>query len=76
MTRKERIERMLHELRYEVEIGMLQGDIDECIGFEFFVSTSKEIPNGVVHCSFRTRPMHRQHAMGYGYNEPRLKIIK
>jgi hypothetical protein len=31
MTRKERIERMLLELRYEVEIGMMQGDIDETL---------------------------------------------
>lgn len=77
MTRKERIERMLHELRYEVEVGMLQGDIDESIGFEFFVPTSKAILNGVVHCSFRTRPMHRQYALGHmGMDEPRLKLVK
>ena len=77
MTRKERIEKMLHELRYEVEIGMLQGEIDESIGFEFFVPTSKSIPNGVVHCSFRTRPMHRQYVMEHmGMNEPRLKLVK
>ena len=77
MTRKERIEKMLRELRYEVEVGMLQGDIDESIGFEFFVPTSKAIKNGVVHCSFRTRPMHRQDAFGhFGMDEPRLKLIK
>jgi len=74
MTRKERIERMLHELRYEVEVGMMQGDIDEVLGFEFIVPVSKSIPDGVVVCSFRTRPMHRYVALGY--NEPRLKIVK
>lgn len=77
MTRKERIEKMLHELRYEVEIGMLQGDIDESLVFEFLVPTSKAIPNGVVHCSFRARPMLRQRAIHYmGIDEPRLKLVK
>ena len=77
MTRKERIEKMLHELRYEVEVGMLQGDIEESIGFEFFVPTSKAIPNGVVYCSFRTRPVPRQYAMGHmGMDEPRLKLVE
>ena len=76
MIRKERIEKMLHELRYEIEIGMLQGDIDETIGFQFIVPISKSIPNGVVFCEFRTRPMHRQNAMHLGHDEPRMKLIK
>ena len=76
MTRKERIEKMLHELRYEIEVGMLQGDIEETIGFEWCVPISKSIPEGVVLCSFRTRPMHRQAAFGIGMEEPRLRIIK
>ena len=76
MIRKERIEKMLHELRYEIEIGMMQGDIDETIGFQFIVPTSKNIPNGVVFCEFRTRPMHRQNATYLGCDEPRMKLIK
>ena len=75
VLRKERIEKMLQELRYEIEVGMMQGDIDETLGFEFVVPVSKNIPNGVVWCSFRTRP-----TPGYmvrpGFLEPKLKIVK
>ena len=76
MTRTERIEKMLQELRYEIEVGMMQGEIDETLGFEWIVPVSKAVPEGVVFCSFRTRPMHRQIAFGIGLEEPRLKIIK
>ena len=76
MTRQERIEKMLHELRYEIEIGMMQGEIDESLGFEWIVPTSKAIPEGVVFCSFRTRPMHRQIAYGVGAEQPRLNVVK
>jgi hypothetical protein len=34
---KERIEKLLDELRYEVERGMLEGDIDETLEFRFYV---------------------------------------
>ena len=76
MTRNERVERLLHELRYEIEVGMLQGEIDETIGFEFYVPTSKSIPDGVVYCSFRTRPVHRKDVLDRGYQKPRLKAVK
>lgn len=75
MTRKERIEKMLHELRYEVEVGMIQGDIDETLVFEFIVPVSKAIPLGVVMCSFRTRPV-PGHTAHPGHFEPRLKVVK
>lgn len=73
--RQERIERLLQELRYEVTRGMMEGEIDETLGFEFLVPISKSIPDGLVCCSFRTRPV-----MKYDYPwpdaEPRLKIVK
>lgn len=75
MTRKERIEKMLQELRYEIEVGMMQGDIDETLGFDFVVPVSKAIPNGVVMCSFRTRPTPR-YAVYPGHLEPKLKVVK
>lgn len=56
--RKERIERLLSELKYEITRGMMEREIDETIRFEFIVPISKMIPNGVVHCSFTTRPIH------------------
>lgn len=57
MTRKERIIRMLHELHYEVHIAMLEGDMDETFNFEFVIPVSKNIRNGVVFCTFETRPI-------------------
>jgi hypothetical protein len=76
MTRQERIEKMFLELRYEIEIGMMQGEIDETLCFEFIVPVSKQIPEGVVFCSFRTRPTHRQVAFGVGMEQPRLRVLK
>ena len=55
--RRERIEKLLHELRYEVERGMMEGEIEEQMGFVFYVPVSRSIRNGVVHCEFRTRPI-------------------
>lgn len=75
MTRKERIEKMLHELRYEIQVGMLQSDIEETIGFEWIVPISKSIPNGVVLCSFRTRPAPAYYADPNNL-EPRLRVVK
>ena len=74
--RQERIEKLLHELRYEIERGMMQNEIDETLGFQFIVPVSRNINDGVVFCEFRTRPMHRGVALGQGYHEPRLKVIK
>ena len=73
--RRERIEKLLHELRYEVERGMMERDIDETMGFRFYVPISQVIQNGVVFCEFRTRPVHR-HMMHPDDLQPRLKIVK
>ncbi len=40
--RKERIEKLLHELRYEVERGMMEHDIDETLQFKFYVPISSK----------------------------------
>ncbi len=73
-VRKERIERLLEQLRYEVERGMMDGEIGESMGFVFFVPISKELKGGVVRCEFRTRPTP---AYQYGpFNPPHLEIIK
>jgi hypothetical protein len=73
--RRERIEKLLHELRYEVERGMLERDIDEEMGFRFYVPISNKIPNGVVFCEFRTRPVPRV-MMNPDDLQPRLKLVK
>lgn len=75
--RQERIEKLLHELRYEVERGMLQGEIDETLMFQFVVPLSKRIPDGVVLCEFRTRPLPRYSVpMSLDALEPRLRLVK
>lgn len=76
MTKMERIEKLLEELRYEIEVGMMQGEIDESIGFEFIVPQSKSIPGGVVHCRFITRPTHWSLMDIDSTKKPGLKVIK
>lgn len=73
--RQERIERLLHELRHEIERGMMEREIGEEMGFRFYVPVSSKIPDGVVFCEFRTRPVHR-HAMSPHDLQPRLKLVK
>ena len=73
--RKERIERLLNELRYEVERGMMEREIDEEMGFRFYVPISSKIPDGAVFCEFRTRPVHR-YVISPEDLEPRLKVVK
>lgn len=73
--RMERIERLLHELRYEVERGMMNNEIDEHLGYRFCVPISRNIPDGMVWCEFRTRPL-PHYAMHPDYDTPRLKIVK
>jgi len=73
--RRERIEKLLHELRYEVERGMLEQDIDETVSFRFLVPMSRAIPGGVVHCEFRTRPIPCELA-DPRLLQPRLRLVK
>lgn len=73
--RKERIEKLLYELRYEVERGMLSREIDETIVFRFYVPISNSIPDGVVFCEFCTRPVPR-FTMDPAKLEPQLKLVK
>jgi hypothetical protein len=72
--RKERIEKLLYELRYEIERGMMEKDIGEEMGFRFYVPISSKIPDGVVFCEFRTRPVPRWE-MHPDHIEPRLRLV-
>ena len=74
-VRQERIHRLLHELRYEVERGMLERDVDEYMTFRFYVPISRNVKDGVVFCEFRTVPVPR-HCMSSDAITPRLKIVK
>lgn len=73
--RMERVERLLTELRYEVERAMMEGDIeDETLSFRFIVPRSKEIPSGVVMCEFTTRPMPAAYVPFCG--QAKLRVVK
>lgn len=74
--RQERIERLLNELRYEVERGMMEGEVDEDLGFIFYVPLSKSIPRGVVRCEFRTRPTPTYMLDPRDMDSPKLRVIK
>ena len=74
--RLERIERLLNELRYECERGMMEGEIDEQMVFRFIVPLSKAIPNGVVFCEFHTRPTPHYMCPYPEAASPKLRVVK
>lgn len=74
-VRKERIQRLLRDLRYEVERGIMERDIKEEIGFRFVVPISNTIKDGIVVCEFRTRPTLRG-AMSPDDLQPRLRVVR
>ena len=69
-----RIKRMLADLRHEIERGMMEREIDEHICYQFYVPVSQKIPDGVVFCEFRTRPLPRG-LVSPNDLEPRLKLV-
>jgi hypothetical protein len=75
--RKERIERLLEELRYEVTRGVMEGEVEEYLSFNFVVPVSKVITGGIVSCEFRTRPMTRHSALFAGIDaDTGLRVVK
>ena len=73
--RRERIEKLLDQLRYEIERGMLEREIDETLTFRFYVPLCQAIRDGVVFCEFRTRPIPRYYMEPDAF-APRLKVVK
>jgi hypothetical protein len=74
--RQERIERLLEELRYEITRGMMEGEVDECLEYRFFVPVSKSITDGVVHCRFVCLPIPAHWTAAHAGHEPRLRVVK
>lgn len=75
--RMNRIERLLRELQHEIQRGFMEKEIDERISFTFIVPVSRQITDGVVHCSFETRPVHRHSIVGRCLDmKPRLELVK
>lgn len=73
--RLERITRLLKELQYECQRGMMEREIEEEIGFRFVVPVSRHFPNGVVMCEFLTRPV-PCYAGFLSDPEPRLRVVE
>lgn len=71
--RLERIERLMYELEYEVTRGILEREVDETITFEFYIPFSQCIPNGLVKCTFQTRPVT---VYSMPVNPPKLRLIE
>lgn len=74
--RMERIEKLLHELRYEIERGMMEREVEEEISYRFYVPVSRKITNGVVACRFETRPVPAHMVDPRDGLQPRLKVVK
>ena len=72
--RWDRIQRLFDELKYELTRGMMEGEIDESVGYRFIVPASKSIPNGIVHCEFRSRPV-PSYAVDAS-EQPALRVVK
>lgn len=75
--RKERIDVLLEELKYELVRGVMEGEIEEEMHWRYVLPVSKSIPQGVVTMAFIMRP-----APGYavptswGFEpQPRLRIV-
>lgn len=73
--RMERITRLLMELKYEVTRGMMEREVDECLGFEFYVPISNSPGYDVVVCRFETRP-DKTYAINPENYQPRLRVVK
>lgn len=73
--REERIEKLLNELRYEIERGLHERELNESMGFIFYYPLSRSIPDGVVMGEFRLRPLPR-YGMHPDHIQPRLRVIK
>ena len=74
--RRDRIERLLEELRHEISRGLSQNEIDEEMGFEFVYPMSRSIPEGVVHFEARMRPKPVAGIDPRLSVQPRLRMVK
>lgn len=74
--RMERIERLFHELRYEITRGMMEREIDESLWYRFVVPMSSTLPAGIVLCEFRARPVPQYALCIDDAHEPRLRVVK
>ena len=73
--RADRIERLLHELQYEMTRGMMENEIDEDLVLRFIVPVSRHFKDGAVVCEFRSRPVPR-YGIPFEADPPKFSIIR
>jgi hypothetical protein len=74
--RQERIERLLHELRHEIERGVINREIPEHMAFRFMVPVSVRGPSYVVACKFELRSVERKMMDFNEEDSGRLRVIE
>lgn len=76
VMRKERIERLLRELEYELTRGVMESEIEEEMHWQHVLPWSRAIPNGVIAMEFRMRPVTQYSLpLSFGQQPPRLKLV-
>lgn len=73
--RWERVKKLLDELRYEVERGLHENEIDEEFSYTFIYPLSRVKPDGMVRGEFRLFPIERYMVSPQDY-QPRIRRIK
>jgi hypothetical protein len=74
--RKERIERLIHELEYELTRGVMDHEIEESLHWRYIIPVSRKIPNGVVVVQMQMWPATRDTVLPSGHTGPRLKLVE
>ena len=70
--RRERIERLLHELEYEITRGVMDREIEPRMGL---IKILPGGPTGTVMLRFEIRPMRRDDHQFSGIDLPRLRVV-
>jgi hypothetical protein len=74
--RQERIERLLAELRHEIERGCINREIPEHMAYRFIVPISALGPDFIVAMTMSLRPVARNQMDGDDADNGRLRVIK
>jgi hypothetical protein len=71
--RKERIERLLSELEYELVRGVTEAEIEEDMTWRYILPISRTFPNGAVIMEFRMRPV-PHHAVPFPFEPQKANL--
>lgn len=73
--RVDRIDRLLRELRYEIERGIMDNEISEQMSYDFVIPMSRTMSNGCVVFQFRLFPTGADYAAGHYRKPVKLRIV-